>query len=104
MQLVLNDQVGGRKLLNGQWVASTWSAWAVKAIRIGTVDAPEELSDISCPGHRGELVHGCDHKAGQSPVNRLIHRQNREWLLAGERTASVYADDAQVFRKIRVRN
>ena len=101
MQLVLDDQVG-RRQRRGQRASSVPVAGAVEAVLVVAVGTAEEGADLAGPGHGGELVDRGDQEAGQAAIDRLVDRQDRQRLVAGEVAASVDADDAQVGRLVRV--
>ena len=78
MQFVLNHKVRWRQAVHGQWASCGFITRTIEAFRITSADTTEETADFTGPRHRGELIDGGDDEAGQPPIDRFVHRQNRK--------------------------
>ena len=94
VKLVLDNQVGrGQGLM--EHLAALRLGRGVEAARIVTVGTAQQRPAGSDPGQRRELIHGGDQEGGQATVDRLIHRDDRQWAVAAEVTRNVATDDAE---------
>src|SRR5262249_34092708 len=89
MEFILNNQIRCRQFTGRQRGTTAGMAWAVESFPVVTINAPEKRADFSGPGHRGELVHRCNHEARQPAIDGVIHPEHGDRLPATEIAMSI---------------
>lgn len=103
VELVLDHEIGTGQARSAERRALAGIARAIEAVGIMAINQAEQRAGLAGPGERGELVHRGDEEAGEPAVDRLVHADDRQRVVASEVAGVVGAGDAEILRVAIVR-